>query len=75
MLSAALKKRHLLGEAQSRRTNSRVNQLMQTASTIARYSLSVGAPFSSSPWIDGRVLIVSPIVEATTKRMEIIATT
>ena len=54
----------------SLRKYSMVNQVMQTASTMAIWGLSVGSPFSSTPWRAGIVLIVMPTVEMRINEME-----
>ena len=53
---------------------SMVNQVMQTASTIASFGLSAGFPASSRIPTDGIVLTVMPAVDTTTKVIEIILT-
>ena len=51
-----------------------VNQVMQTASTIASFGLSAGFPASSRIPTDGIVLTVMPAVDTTTNVIEIILT-
>ena len=53
---------------------SMVNQVMQTASIMARCGLSVGLPFSSLPAKLGSVFMVMPIVERIMKVMDMMLT-
>ena len=56
----------------SLRMYSMVNQVMQTASTMARWALSVASPVSSStPCRSGSVFSVIPIVDVMMKVIEI----
>ena len=75
IFSAPLKNFHLFGDAQKRSPYSSVNHDMQTASTLCKYSLSTGSPFSSRPCSDSNVFSVSAIVDATINAIEIIAKT
>ncbi len=53
-----------------------VNQVMQTASIMASFTLSWGSPsLSGGPASDGSVLIVIPMVDTMMKVMEIMLTT
>ena len=72
---APLKNCHLLGDAQKRSPYSSVNQDMQTASTICRYSLSMSSSWSLRICRDSSVFRVKAIVEATINAIDIIAKT
>ena len=54
---------------------SMVNQVMQTASIMARCALSTGWPLASLSMMLGIVLSVMPIVETTMNVMEMTLTT
>ena len=75
VLRAPLKNCHLLGLEANLRMYSRVNQVMQTASTKARCSLSTGFPCSSMSCSAGRVLRVRATVERTMKERLTVETT
>ena len=66
---------HLSGEEANLSMYSRVNQVMQMASTMANFGLSIGSPLSFVVCIDGSVFMVRPIVEMMMKDMDITATT
>ena len=66
---------HLEGLVANLSMYSRVNQVMQTASTIASFGLSICLPSSSQLEILGIVLRVKATVERTIKLMEMTATT
>ena len=68
-------KAHLLGEVANLRMYSNVNQVMQTASTMANLGLSVVRPLSSCPEMAGMVLRVKATVDSIIKLMEMNATT
>ena len=53
---------------------SMVNQVMQTASTMANFGLSAGFPSSSTMPTDGMVLTVMAAVDSTTNVMEMMLT-
>ena len=71
----AFKNFHLPGEQANRRMYSRVNHVMQIASTMANLGLSDWLPFASVTETEGIVLSVRAIVETTMKDTEITATT
>ena len=66
---------HLEGLVANLSMYSRVNQVMQTASTIASLGLSICLPSSSQLEILGIVLRVKATVDRTIKLMEMTATT
>ena len=66
----SLRKAHFWGAPASLMKYSRVNQAMQTVSTMARDGLSIVLPLASLYWRLGRVLMVIPTMEMETKMVE-----
>ena len=75
MFMPPLTKASLLGEVAKRRMNSRVNQVMQTASTMASLGLSTWRLLRSLLEMAGMVLSVRATVDSTMKLIEMTATT
>ena len=66
----SLRKAHFWGAPASLMKYSRVNQAMQTVSTMAREGLSMVFPLASLYWRLGRVLMVIPTIDTDTKMVE-----